>query len=273
MSLPVSSWDTINNAQFPVKYINHCLQQLFSSFCLILYRESPVYTIFFTSLSELTFVGTMERGSRSSSRHTSRSNSSSSEKDYALSVNIYGRGDTRQGDPPAHWGAILHKREGKDGDLYHVRKDDDFFYEDPAPRRPIESTTSHGRSEIKLLSNRRKETAAQVLHAYGKDKSNLPRGDANCQDWTVGALGALERERLAPQGTRDYWNANVGKASPAIGDRLQRDGRSWIPKTTVDSSGQGPADATFGKEQVRQQVGRLNLDKFAGLSGGSKSRR
>lgn len=271
----VSSQDTINNAQFPVKYVNHCLQQILSPRSS--HRSSQITSIYnlFTSFSELTFVGTMQRGSgsSSSSRHTSRSNSSSSEKDYALSVNIYGRGDASENDPPAHWGAILHKREEKDGDLYHVRKDDDFFYDDPAPRRPIESTTSHGRSEIKLLSNRRKETAAQVLNAYGKDKSNLPRGDANCQDWTVGALGALERERLAPQGTRDYWSANVGKPSPAIGNRLQKDGRSWVPKATVDSSGQAPADATFGKEKVQRPVGRLNLDKFASLSGGTKSRR
>ncbi|KAJ5500796.1 hypothetical protein N7453_009847 [Penicillium expansum] len=196
----------------------------------------------------------MVRGSRSSSTHSSQSNGS--EKDYTLSVNLYGRGDADQ-----------------DGDLYHVRKNDAFFYEDPVQRRPTESNTSYGRAEIKHLSNARKETAAQVLNAYGRDKSNLPQGNQNCQDWTVGALNALERERLAPQGTSAHWKKNIGQSSPDIGARLQQDGRSWVPKTTSDLKGRGPADATFGREQVRQPVGRLNLDKFASLSGSSKSRR
>lgn len=214
----------------------------------------------------------MPRGSPSSSAHSSRSNSSS-EKDYALSVNMYGRGDATQGDPPAHWGAMLHKRGEVEGDLYHVRKKEDFYYEDPAPKRPIESNTSYGRSGIKHLSNRRKETAAQVLDAYGKDISNLPSAGANCQDWTLGALDALEREKLAPRGTKDYWSQNVGRGSADIGNRIQRDGGSWIPKTTVDPRGQGPADATFGKEKIRQPVGRLNLDKFASISGSSQRKR
>jgi hypothetical protein len=146
----------------------------------------------------------MPGGSRSSSRQNSAS-SQSSEKDYALSVNIYGRGDPAKHDAPAHWGAMLSRRGEKHGDLYHVRKNDDFFYEDPVLRRPVESNTSYGRSEVTYLSNRRKESAAQVLDAYGKEKSNIPSGNANCQHWTVGALDVLERESLAPQGTRDYW--------------------------------------------------------------------
>ncbi|KAJ5789197.1 uncharacterized protein N7518_006208 [Penicillium psychrosexuale] len=112
---------------------------------------------------------------RSSSRHSSHSNSSSknSEKDYALSVNLYGRGAAHQGDPPAHWGAMLHKRGETDGDLYHVRKDQEFFYEDPVHRRPIESNTSFGRSEMMHLSKTDKETAAQVLNKYGKNRSTI----------------------------------------------------------------------------------------------------
>jgi hypothetical protein len=172
---------------------------------------------------------------------------------------------------------MLSRRGEKHGDLYHVRKNDDFFYEDPVLRRPVESNTSYGRSEVTYLSNRRKESAAQVLDAYGKEKSNIPSGNTNCQHWTVSALDVLERESLAPQGTRDYWKQNIAKSSEEIGNRLQRDGRSWIPKPTEDSSGRGPADATFGKEQVRQPTGRLNMDKFVGLSGlsggSSKSRR
>lgn len=41
----------------------------------------------------------------------------------------------------------------------------------------------------------------------------------------------------------------------------------------VDSKGKGPADATFGKQEVRPSVGRLNMAKFGDLSGGSKSKK
>ncbi|QKX56169.1 uncharacterized protein TRUGW13939_03269 [Talaromyces rugulosus] len=157
---------------------------------------------------------------------------------------------------------MLSKRGDTNGDLYHVRKNHDFFYEDPVLRRPVESNTSYGRSEITHLSRRGKDSAAQILDSHGKNKNNLPRGDTNCQDWT---------------GTRDYWKENVGQSSEDIGNRLQRDGRSWIPKPTEEPSRRGPADATFGREQIRQPTGRLNMDKFAGLSGLSggsgKSRR
>lgn len=44
-------------------------------------------------------------------------------------------------------------------------------------------------------------------------------------------------------------------------------------KTTVDSRGQGPAHATFGKDRIRQRVGCLNLDKFVSLSGSSQRNR
>ncbi|OQE23319.1 hypothetical protein PENFLA_c011G07330 [Penicillium flavigenum] len=47
-----------------------------------------------------------------------------------------------------------------------------------------------------------------------------------------------------------------------IGNRIQRDGGSWIPKTTVDSRGQGPADATFGKEKY---VNRLAVSIWTNL--------
>lgn len=218
----------------------------------------------------------MPRGSRSSSRQSSTS-SQGSEKDYALAVNLYGRGDPTKRDPPAHWGAMLSRRGEKHGDLYHVRKNEEFFFEDPVLRRPVESNTSYGRSEITYLSRRRKDSAARVLDAYGKKESNLPGVNENCHNWTVGALGALEENSLAPEGTRDYWKGNIGKPSPHIGDRLERDGRSWIPKPIDDSRGRAPADATFGKEQVRQPTGRLNMDRFASLSGlsgsSSKSRR
>lgn len=208
------------------------------------------------------------------SRYSStRSSGPSGGNDYVLSVNICGRGDIRQGDLPAHWEVVLHKRGETDGNLYRVRKNEDFYYEDPVQTRVIESATSYGRNEIQHLSSRSKETAARVLNSYGKDKSNLPRRNASSQEWTVGALGALEREKLVPQGTRDYWSQNIGQASSEVGDRLRRDGGSWVPSTTSTTAyykGRGPADATVGKEQVRQPVSRYNLDEFAGLSSSSK---
>lgn len=77
---------------------------------------------------------------------------------------------------------MLYKRGDTHGDLHPVRKDHDFFYDEPVPRCAVESGTSYGRSEIKHLSNSRKESAAQALNAYGIDKSNIPTGTANCQD-------------------------------------------------------------------------------------------
>lgn len=221
----------------------------------------------------------MHRGPRSSrtpprqgSSHSS--SSKSSEKDYALSLNIYGDGDTTREEPsPAHWGAMLHKRDELHGDLHHVRKNEAFFYEDPIPRRPVESTTSYGRSEIQHLSSSRRDAVSKVLHSYGSDDSNLPKGTKNCQDWTVGALGALEKERLAPLGTRDYWAQNIGQPSADISERLEQDGRSWIPKITDPSQVRGPADAAFRRNPVSQPTGRIDMSKFSGLSGGGKSKR
>ncbi|CAG8893536.1 unnamed protein product [Penicillium egyptiacum] len=206
--------------------------------------------------------------------HSSRPSGSrkSSENGYVLSVNIYGRGDVLQGDLPAHWGAMLHKRGDPDGDLYHIRKNEHFYYESPTQKRAVESATCYGRMEIQHLSNTGKETAARILDAYGKDKFNLPHGHANSQDWTVGALGALERERLVPRGTKDYWSQHIGLASLDAANRVRQDGGSWVPVTAVNPGGRGCADATFGKEQVRKPVGRLNLDQFAGISGSSQPR-
>lgn len=221
----------------------------------------------------------MHRGSRPSltpSRQGSNhsTDSKGSAKDYALSLNIYGDGDTtREEVLPAHWGAMLHKRGGSNGDLHHVRKQDAFFYDDPVPTRPLESTTSYGRSEVLHLSSSRKEAASKVLHSYGRDKSNLPSGVANCQDWTVGALGALEQGKLAPKGTSKYWGEKIGNSSATVAQKLQRDGGSWIPKTASKSERQGPADATYGRKTVSQPTGRLDMSKFAGLSGGGKSKR
>lgn len=213
--------------------------------------------------------------SRSSSRHSSRSTASSgstgSQKDYTLSVNVYGRGDPRKDDPPAHWGTMLHKRGDTHGDLHHVRKQDDFYYEDPVQRRAVESNTSYGRHEVQHLSSRRKDAAEQVLNTYGRNNQNLPTGTQNCQNWTVGALGALEQQRLAPRGTQSYWQQNVGQSSQAIGNRLQQDGRSWIPRTAPEAR-QGPADAGYRKKEEARPVGRLNMAKFAGLSGNASKR-
>lgn len=247
---------------------------VFSDYCLVLVllfiSNHQYIQILFTSLNEFTLVGTMLRDSCYSSTHSS---GCSGGNGYVISVNICGRGDVHQGDPPAHWEVMLHKQGETDGDIYRVRKNEDFVYEDPVQTRVVESATSYGRNEIQHLSDRTKEAAARVLNAYGKDKSNLPRRNATSQEWTVGALGALEREKLVPQGTRDYWSRSIGQASLDVGDRLRRDGASWIPSTTAYYKGRGLADATFGKEQVRQPVNRYNLDQFAALSSSSKSRR
>ncbi|KAF4761738.1 hypothetical protein HAV15_006715 [Penicillium sp. str.  len=175
----------------------------------------------------------MLRDSRYSPTHSS---GSSGGNGYVVSVNICGRGDVHQGDPPAHWEVMLRKRGETDGDLYRVRKNENFYYEDPVQTRAVESATSYGRNEIQHLSDSSKETAARVLNT-------------------------------------DYWSQNIGQASSEVGARLRREGGSWVPSPPVYYKGRGPADATSGKEQVRQPVNRYNLDEFAGLSSSSKSRR
>ncbi|OJZ80669.1 hypothetical protein ASPFODRAFT_52876 [Aspergillus luchuensis CBS 106.47] len=216
----------------------------------------------------MSFSSKSSKSSRSSS--LSSNASQGSEKTHTLSVNIYGRGNPAMNDPPAHWGAMIHKTGEQSGDLYHVRKNEDFYYH--PQQRPVESTTTYGRSDITRLSNSGRVRAAQVLDSYGNNNSNLPRGNQNCQDWTVGALGSLERQNLAPKGTEGYWKGNIGKASEDIGAQLTKDGMSWVPKSNVQPPRQAPADATFGQSQKVRPVGRLNLDKFANLSGGAKKR-
>lgn len=196
--------------------------------------------------------------------------SSSSAKDYNLSVNLYGRGDKTKGDPPAHWGILASKSGNKYGQLHHVRKNDEFYYS--PEERPVESNTSYGRSNLASMSKTNRDRAGRILDAYGSKESNLPRGNQNCQNWTVGALGKLEEKKFIEPGSRKYWAKNIGQSSPAIEERLLQDGKSWIPKKNDGPPRAGPADATFGRREERKAVGKLDTSKFAGLLGGSKDK-
>lgn len=162
---------------------------------------------------------------------------------------------------------MFHKRGESQGTIYHVRKNEVFDDGSPVLRQAAEATVTYGRSEIQHLSKSRAGAVAQVLDAYRNDTSNLPYETANGQNWTVGALSALEQGKLIPGGTSDYWDQNVGRASSQIGDRLRHDGKSRMPTSSGVSKSQGSAGATLGMEKP---VTRLhNLDKLAGLGGSS----
>ncbi|KAG2418928.1 hypothetical protein HFD88_002031 [Aspergillus terreus] len=196
--------------------------------------------------------------------------SSSSVKDYDLSVNIYGRGDKSLGHPPSHWGIQTSKTGSQYGQLYHVRKKEDFYYH--PEERPVVSKSSTGRSNVASMSKTNRDRAGRILDAYGNEKSNLPFGEQNCQDWTVGALGKLEEKRFVQPGTRDYWEGNIGESSRGIERRLQQDGKSWIPNEDHGPPRAAPADETFGRKEERKPIGKLDTSKFAGLMGGVKNK-
>ncbi|KAI9041981.1 uncharacterized protein KD926_006318 [Aspergillus affinis] len=199
----------------------------------------------------------MPWASNSSSRDSSRSSSSSQSSDgYALSVNIHG--DGRNPASPAHWEAMIHKRGAKEGEHFRVRKNEDFYYDPPKNSRPIDAT--YGRTEISHFSGSRKKDAERILNDYGRNHANLPRGSANSQNWTVGALGALERERLAPEGTKRYWGDNVGRQSADVADRLRRDGTSWISNSVAQGQ----------HREASRPVGRLDINALSGRSGRSR---
>ncbi|KAM5454783.1 hypothetical protein MaudCBS49596_002080 [Microsporum audouinii] len=196
-----------------------------------------------------------------------RSTSRGSMKDHALSVHLWGRGDQEQDDPRAHWAIMAYERGGTSGDIFHVRKwDNDYKYE--RSTRPLETTSSFGRSEVVYLSRSGRDHAAVVLDNYGNNRRNLPDGvDRRCQEWTVGSLAALEAKEIVPRGTATYWGTNVGKSSPFVGSRLEADGRSWISKNGAGERYEGPVDARFGDKSKRPPVGKLNTAKFSRLLG------
>lgn len=194
--------------------------------------------------------------------------SQGSTKDQAVSVNIWGRGDPARGDDPAHWGTMLSERGANKGDRYHVRKPGDEFKYERRNDQFVDSTTSAGRSEVSYVSKRGKDRAEVLLDRYGQNPSNIPQaGRANCQNWTAGAVGHLERERLVPAGSGQYWNSQIGRASEDVGKSLKNDGKSWIPSAMAQQP-RPAADMRFGAEQ-RRPVGRINTAAFENLSGPS----
>lgn len=211
-----------------------------------------------------------EQSRRRESRAPSRSDSGDSEKDYRISVNLWGRGDAARDDPPAHWGTMIYKHGAERGDLHHVRKQDEFYYERTVDRY-VDSETCSGRSEVAHISRRRSERAAALLDEYGQDPEHIPTGSRNCQDWTVGAIGVLERNRIASSGSEDYWKGQIGRPSASVGANLVEDGRSWIPTQTVPTRRSGPADATMGVREQQRRPGRLNMAQFEHLSASRRS--
>ena len=211
--------------------------------------------------------------SRSASSHSHASSSSaashgtrSSTPDrYALSVNLYGRGDPGLGDKPAHWGTMLRERGEEAGELHHVREDDTFCY-DRRPTQRVEASV--GMSDVSYLSLSQRNRAADHLDRYGRENSNIPEvGSGNSQDWTAGAIQRLEREELAPQRSGEFWRSQVGRSSAAIGEAVRADGGRWETPSVPKRGGR--PDARYLDRESRS-TGRLDMSQFAGLSGSSR---
>ncbi|GAB7354956.1 hypothetical protein MBLNU459_g5571t1 [Dothideomycetes sp. NU459] len=193
------------------------------------------------------------------SQPSSRS-SPSRDDDYAISLNIWGRGDPAQGDDPSHWGLMIYKWKEQRGQLHHVQKHEDFFY--ATRENVLESQSSRGRSELVRLSLQRKDRANAILDEYGRDPGQVLRlvNGRNCQDWTAGALRRLEEEHIVPKGSEAFWRSQKGKSAEAIGSSLRQNGKSWIPVHTKKPS--RPADARFNQSGERRATGRLNMAAF-----------
>lgn len=204
----------------------------------------------------------MPFGSGSSSRHSSRpgSNGSSqrSEKDYALSVNIYGRGDATVGDGPSHMGIAIYEHGSCVCEMHHIRNltDEDFVYD---PRsQPLEDPVLKGRCELASLTKEQKMHAGSLLAEFGNEKSNIPEfGLGNCQDWVAAAVNRLEQAGFLVSGEGEFWKSMINKSSEGMKEECLQTGRTWI--SGPESTFEGEPDARFidNNRDLSKPVGKL----------------
>lgn len=185
--------------------------------------------------------------------------------DYAITVNVWSRGNSDKGDEAAHWGITIHERTAKTGQRYDLKYDERVgYYYARMDGRHVESETSWGRCEVAKVTKSQSRMAGEVLHQYGNQAGNIPReGDGkNCQDFVVGLLSALEAECLIDRGWATFWDTQRGKPSEAVGTALQQAGKSWVPAPQRPAR---EADARHGAMGPRKTTRQLDLSKFAGL--------
>ena len=199
---------------------------------------------------------------RSSSRRGSDESNESRRMGNRFTVNVYDSKSFVDLDRPSHWGTMLHHSTLEHGDIYHVRKNDEAYFQS-ASFSPIQMPHSIGRSEVCRHSSEERELASELLDAYGRDQRNLPvTGQTSSQHWTVGAIGTLERNQLAPPGSEEYWRGKIGQSSRDLGRALLADGRSWIP-VQQQYDRQDLVDWDFGTTSgQRGPRGRIDIKHF-----------
>ena len=210
------------------------------------------------------------------------SNSTSNPSSYALSIQIYGRGDATLGDGPSHMAIAIYEVDSSSCELHHIRNpnDSDFIYD---PRvQPLEDPVLRGRCELNTrLTAQEKTRATNLLYDFGNDKSHIPElGVGNCQDWVADAVTVLERagSGLVEQNEGSFWRGMINLSAEQMKDRCIESGRRWVERSP-EFDFDGVPDARFadeGDEVKRQGVGKLTQnpvfqDRMRALMGGDGS--
>ncbi|KAJ5780139.1 hypothetical protein N7457_005299 [Penicillium paradoxum] len=177
---------------------------------------------------------------------------------HGLSINIYGRGDSKLGDGPSHMGVAIYKHGSSTCEMHHIRNptDEDFIYD---PRtQPLEDPVLKGRCELASLSAEQSQQTASLITAFGNDESNIPEfGIGNCQDWVAGAVRMLEQAGVVPSGEGEFWKRMVNRSSEEMKNECLRAGKKWIdgPESTYE----GEPDARFfdREQSTVKPVGKL----------------
>ncbi|KAE8131636.1 hypothetical protein BDV38DRAFT_290007 [Aspergillus pseudotamarii] len=164
---------------------------------------------------------------------------------YALSVNIYGRGDATLGDGPSHMGIAMYKIGSPTCSMHHIRNpnDRDFIY-DPRTQPLEDDPVLRGRCELTTFTTAaQKDHAEQLLFNFGRNDANIPE------------FGMLEKEGVVSSGEGLFWEEMINLSADAMQDRCEWTGRTWVPG--LERVFEGEADARFVDKGGLRPVGRL----------------
>lgn len=147
---------------------------------------------------------------------------------YAISIQIYGRGDATLGDGPSHVAIAIYEPGSPTCELHHIRNpnDQDFIYD---PRvQPLEDPVLRGRCELNIhLTAENKDRAVSLLTEFGNEKSHIPElGMGNCQDWVADAVTMLERNGtgLVLEGEGMFWRGLINLSADQMKARCIESG-------------------------------------------------
>lgn len=199
---------------------------------------------------------------------------------FAISIQVYGRGDATLGDGPSHMAIAIYEVGSPICELHHIRNpnDQDFIYDRRV--QPLEDPVLRGRCELNThLTAESKDRAVSLLTEFGDDKSHIPKmGMGNCQDWVADVVTMLERADidLVPGGEGTFWREMINLGADQMKDRCIETGREWAERS-ARSDFEGVPDARFadeGDEVKKKVVGKLTQnpvfgDRMRALMGGN----